>query len=183
MPSKKLERTPRTSKFKQRHFDSGNASAFPEGCKIEEIWRFLRSNRVNRVSSELCWSSGERSQPGSHLMKLPASSSFSKIEIHRPPGCEICPDLQPANSTQHNANTGNDFRRRRRSETLSPGEQRDVAARPADHIPAPISPTTFAPLGLSHRPGLSSVRTAEDVRKHTVATGKQFWKKRNMTAE
>jgi len=72
----------------------GNASAFPEGCKIEEIWRFLRSNRVNRVSSELCWSSGERSQPGRHLMKLPASSSFGRIEIHRPPGFETRPELQ-----------------------------------------------------------------------------------------
>ncbi|MFM8477524.1 MAG: hypothetical protein ACKOEO_17210, partial [Planctomycetaceae bacterium] len=53
-----------------------------------------------------------------------------------------------------NANTGNDFRRGQRSETLSPGEQHNVEARPADHIPTPTSPTTLAPRGLSHRPGV-----------------------------
>ncbi|MGV2336312.1 MAG UNVERIFIED_CONTAM: hypothetical protein LVR18_20130 [Planctomycetaceae bacterium] len=93
-------------------------------------------------------------------MKLLPTSSFSEIEIHRPPGFETHPDRKSAHSTEHNANTGNDFRQRQRSETLSPGEQRDVAVRPADHIPSPISPTTLAALGLSHRPLLSSVRTA-----------------------
>ncbi len=155
-----MERTPQTSKFKQRHFDSGNASAFPDACKTEELWRFSRSNPVNRVSSELCWSSGERSQPGSHPMKLTASSSFGRIEIDRPPGFEIRTDLNPANSTQHNANTGKDFRGHPRSQALRPGEHRDITTRPGTDLLAPISPTTLAPLGLSHRPGLSSVRTA-----------------------
>jgi hypothetical protein len=52
-----------------------------------------------------------RSKPRSQPSNLPPASSFGEIKIHRPPDFEIRPDLQPANSTQHNANTGNDFRR------------------------------------------------------------------------
>jgi hypothetical protein len=69
-----------------------------------------------------------------------------------------------------------------RSDTPRLHEQRDVEGRPAAHLPAPTSPTTLAPLGLSHRPGLSSVWTAQDVPKHSVATGKQFEEERNLTA-
>ncbi|MGV2340324.1 MAG UNVERIFIED_CONTAM: hypothetical protein LVR18_42160 [Planctomycetaceae bacterium] len=77
-------------------------------------------------------------------MKLPASSSFGKNEIHRPPGFETHPDRQAANSTQHNANNGSDFRRQPRSQALSRGEQRDVEHPPADHLRAPISAATLA---------------------------------------
>ena len=61
--------------------------------------------------------------------------------------------MKPLHYPQHNANTGNDFRRIQRSQTLTPGEKRDVAARPADHIPAPIFPATLAPLGFRIAPG------------------------------
>jgi hypothetical protein len=101
-----------------------------------------------------------RSKPRSQPSKLPQASSFSEIEIHRPSCFETPPDLQLARSTQYNANTGNDFRRGQRSETLSLHEQRDVEGHPAAHLPARISPATLAPLGLSHRPGLSAVWTA-----------------------
>jgi hypothetical protein len=93
-------------------------------------------------------------------MKLPASTSFSEIEIHRPPGFEVRPDLKPANSTQHNTNTGRDFRGHPRSQALRPGEQRDITTRPTTDLVDPISHATLAPLGLSHRPRLSSVWTA-----------------------
>lgn len=33
-----MEQTPRTSKFKQRHFASGNSSAIPDARKTEELY-------------------------------------------------------------------------------------------------------------------------------------------------
>jgi len=99
-------------------------------------------------------------KPGSQPSNLRLSCSFSKIRIHRPPGFETPPELQPAHCPQHNGNSGNDFRRHARSQTLCRQSKRDVTTRPATHLPVPISHTTLAPLGLSHRPGLSSVWTA-----------------------
>ena len=121
-------------------------------------------------------------KPGGQPAKLRPSSSFRKIEIHRPPGFETQPERQPAPSPQYNGNSGNDFRRHPRSQTLCHSSNREITTRHGRHLLAPISPATLAPLGLSHCPGLSSVWIAEDVPKHTVATAKQFWQKRNLTA-
>ena len=99
-------------------------------------------------------------KPRSQPAKLPPSSSLGKIEIHRPPGFETQPNLQPSHFPQHNANPGSDFRRHPRSQTLCRRRKREITIRPANHLPVPISPATLAPLGLSHRPGLSSVWTA-----------------------
>jgi hypothetical protein len=84
--------------------------------------------------------------------------------LHVKPGSR----RNPRNATP--TTFGNDFRRRQSSQTLSPGEHRDVDARPANHLATPTSPATLVPHGHSHCPGLSSIWTAEDVQQHTVAT-------------
>lgn len=76
----------------------------------------------------------------------------------------------PAVSGIHATTFGDYFRRRQSSQTLSPGEHRDVDARPASHLATSTSHATLAPHGHSYCPGLSSIWTAEGVQQHTVAT-------------
>ena len=109
------------------------------------------------------------------LRKTSSAAQTGLYDVKHVPSVVRCTSTrQSMESTQHNANNGKDFRRRQSSQTRCPGEHGDVDARPANHLATPTSPTTLAPFGLSHRPGLSSVRTAEDVPNHTVASGKQL---------
>jgi len=95
-----------------------------------------------------------KTPPGSMVGQRSArSSSFSKIEIHRPQGFKNPRELHRSHPTQHNANSDRDFRGHPRSHTLCRRSKRDITISPATRDPAHIFPATLALLGLSHRPG------------------------------